>query len=64
LLGVNTAAVLLPVGALANLLWLRLPRAEGLHVGFRQYLRITLPIALPAFIAAVVTLSSERLATG
>ena len=29
LLGVNTAAALLPIGALANLLWLRIMGAEG-----------------------------------
>jgi arsenical pump membrane protein len=60
LLGVNIGAVLLPVGALANLLWLRIMRAEGLHVGLRRYVKITVPIALPAFAAAVVTLGVER----
>jgi arsenical pump membrane protein len=64
LLGVNTGAVLLPVGALANLLWLRIMRAEGLHVGLRQYVRITLPIAIPAFAAAVVTLGVEHAVGG
>jgi len=29
LLGVNAGAVLVPTGALANLLWLRIMRAEG-----------------------------------
>ena len=37
LLGVNVAAVLLPIGALANLLWLRIMRAEGVPVGLRRY---------------------------
>jgi len=64
LLGVNTAAVLLPIGALANLLWLRLLRAEGLRIGFRRYVSVTLPVALPAFAAAAIALSVERLVAG
>jgi arsenical pump membrane protein len=60
LLGVNTGAVLLPVGALANLLWLRIMRTEGLRIGMRRYVGITIPIALPAFAAAIVTLAAER----
>lgn len=64
LLGVNTAAVLLPVGALANLLWLRLLRAEGVRVGVVRYLRTTVPVALPAVIAAVATLALERVIAG
>lgn len=64
LLGVNTAAVLLPVGALANLLWLRLLRAEGEPVGVVRYVRTTVPVALPAFAAAAVTLALERVIAG
>ncbi len=64
LLGVNTAAVLLPVGALANLLWLRLLRAEGVSVGVGRYVRTTVPVALPALVAAVATLAVERIVTG
>jgi arsenical pump membrane protein len=60
LLGVNTGAVLLPVGALANLLWFRIMRAEGLHIGLRRYATITVPVALPALAAAVITLGIER----
>jgi len=60
LLGVNTGAVLLPVGALANLLWRRIVRAEGVHIDVRRYIAITTPIALPAFAAAVLTLAAER----
>ena len=62
LLGVNVAAVLLPIGALANLLWLRIMRAEGATVSLRRYLSITLPIGLPAVAVAVVVLVGERAA--
>ncbi len=61
LLGVNTGAVLLPVGALANLLWLRIMRAEGLRIGLRRYATMTVPVALPAFAAALITLGIERI---
>ncbi len=61
LLGVNTAAVLAPIGALANLLWLRIARDEGIRVDLRNYVRTTFPVALPAFAAAVVVLGLERL---
>lgn len=61
LLGVNTGAVLVPIGALANLLWLRIVRAEGMRVSLHRYIRTTVPIAVPAFGAAVVTLVLERL---
>ena len=63
LLGVNVAAVLLPIGALANLLWLRIMRAEGVRVGLRRYLGVTLPIALPACAAAIAVLVLERAVT-
>lgn len=61
LLGVNVAAVLLPIGALANLLWLRIMRSEGVRIGLRSYLRITVPIGIPAAAAAIVMLIVERL---
>jgi arsenical pump membrane protein len=64
LLGVNVAAVALPIGALANLLWLRILRAEGIHVRLRCYVRATMPVALPAFAAAVVVLAIERVVAG
>lgn len=53
LLGVNVGAVLLPIGALANLLWLRILRAEGIAVGLRRYASLVLGIALPALAAAI-----------
>ncbi len=64
LLGVNVTAVLLPIGALANLLWLRIMRTEGVRVGLTGYLRITVPIGLPAAAAAIAVLMAERLAAG
>ena len=62
LLGVNVAAVLVPLGALANLLWLRIMRAEGMRIGVRRYMGITVPVALPAVAAAIVMLVAERMA--
>src|SRR4051812_15590630 len=64
LLGVNVGAVLLPLGALANLLWLRILRTEGAPVRVGAYARVVVPIAFPAFAAAVVVLVLERLAWG
>jgi arsenical pump membrane protein len=64
LLGVNTAAVLLPLGALANLLWLRIMRGEATPIGVRRYATITLPVALPAVAAAVAVLMVERAVIG
>ncbi|NQW46762.1 MAG: hypothetical protein HQ464_03225, partial [Planctomycetes bacterium] len=62
LLGVNVASVLVPLGALANLLWLRIMRAEGMRIGVRRYMGITFPVALPAVAAAIVMLVAERMA--
>jgi arsenical pump membrane protein len=53
LLGVNVGAVLLPLGALANLLWLRIAKEEEIDIGVRRYTRLVLPIALPALAAAI-----------
>ena len=60
LLGVNTGAVLLPLGALANLLWLRIMRDEEGRVSLRRYAGAVLPVALPALAAAALTLAVER----
>jgi arsenical pump membrane protein len=62
LLGVNVAAVLLPIGALANLLWLRIMRAEGVRVGLARYVSVTVPIGVPAAAAAIAVLVLERAA--
>jgi arsenical pump membrane protein len=64
LVGINTGAALLPIGALANLLWWRVLRDEGVSVPLRQYVRITVPIVLPALAAAAATLALERIVLG
>jgi len=61
LLGVNVAAVVLPIGALANLLWRRILREEGIDTSTRRYLALTWPVALPAIVAATGVLVAERL---
>jgi arsenical pump membrane protein len=61
LLGVNVGAVLLPLGALANLLWLRILRTEALAVTSRGYVLAVAPIAVPALIAAVAVLVGTRI---
>ena len=53
--GLNIGAVLLPIGALANLLWLRILRADGVRVGWVGYVRLVGPVAIPAVIAVAVT---------
>ena len=63
LLGINAGAVLLPLGALANILWWRIVRAEGVGLTLRRYVGVTLPIALPALVAAALTLGLERWVT-
>ena len=64
LLGVNVGAVLLPLGALANLLWLRIVRTEGTPVLPAAYARAVVPIALPALVAAIAVLVLERVVAG
>ena len=64
LLGVNTGAVLLPIGAIANLLWRRILREERLAVPIGTYVRVTVPVALPALAAAAAVLALERLVAG
>jgi arsenical pump membrane protein len=57
LLGINVGAVLVPVGALANLLWWRVLRAEGERVTLRRYVSEVAPVAVPAVAAATVVLA-------
>ena len=52
LLGVNVGAVLLPMGALANILWRRIVTDEGIRVSWRDHVRAVWPIAMPALLAA------------
>jgi arsenical pump membrane protein len=61
LLGVNVGAVLVPLGALANLLWLRIVRTEAIVVTPRGYVAAVAPIALPALAAAAAVLVATRL---
>lgn len=60
LLGVNTGAALVPVGALANLLWWRLTDAEGVEVTLTSYLRATVPVVTVALAAAAGCLAVQR----
>ena len=55
LAGVNTGSVLLPTGALANLLWKRIAAEEGVTVDLRDYVGAVWPIAVPATLAAALT---------
>jgi len=59
LAGVNVGAVLLPWGALANLLWLRVYRAEGGRITLAGYVRSVFPIAVPATLAMAVALAAS-----
>jgi arsenical pump membrane protein len=61
LLGVNVGAAILPIGALANLLWLRIVRTEGMTVRWRDFVVLTAPIVLPALAAAGAVLALESL---
>lgn len=55
LLGANVGAVLFPVGALANLLWRRIARDEGVSISASGYMRAVVPVAVPALVAAVLS---------
>jgi arsenical pump membrane protein len=55
LVGVNVGSVLLPFGALANVLWLRILREEGVELGLRRYVVTVVPLALvPLLVATAV----------
>lgn len=56
LLGVNVGAALLPIGALANLLWWRIVRSEGVEINVRRYVRSTAPIVVATLIASAACL--------
>ena len=59
LLGVNIGAALLPIGALANVLWKGIVTQHGLPLSWRQYLSVSLPIGLPTLAAAGLVLVAE-----
>lgn len=56
LAGLNTGAALLPLGALANLLWWRILRDEGVPLSLRRYAAETIPIVIPALAAGALAL--------
>jgi arsenical pump membrane protein len=56
LLGANVGSLLVPIGALANLLWWRILRTEQVPIDLRTYLRSVVPVALPALLASGATL--------
>jgi Na+/H+ antiporter NhaD/arsenite permease-like protein len=56
LLGVNTGAALLPIGALANLLWWRIARSDGVELSLGRYVRATVPVVVGALGASAVCL--------
>ena len=64
LLAVNVGAVLVPIGAVANLLWWRILRDEGVRVDLRGYLRLVVPVAAPALVAALAVLVVQRAIIG
>ncbi len=64
LLAINVGAVLLPTGAVANLLWWRILRDEGVHVDLRRYLRLVVPVAVPTLVAAVSVLVLQQVLLG
>ncbi len=64
LLGVNTGAVILPIGALANLLWWRIVRSQGIELNARIYVRAAAPIGFVALLAAAAALTALRAVSG
>ncbi|WP_426571525.1 SLC13 family permease [Aquihabitans sp. McL0605] len=64
LLGVNVGAAIVPIGALANLLWLRILRAEGIDLDLRGYLRLVVGIAVPALVAAIAVQALQSVVIG
>ncbi|HEY4376774.1 MAG TPA: SLC13 family permease, partial [Acidimicrobiales bacterium] len=58
LLGVNAGAALLPIGALANLLWWRIIAAESIPMSLGSYVRRVWPVVVPALLAAAVVLGA------
>lgn len=61
LAGVNIGAALVPIGALANLLWRRVVADEGVRVGWGDQVRAVAPIAGPALVAAALVLGLTSL---
>lgn len=64
LLGVNVGAALLPIGALANLLWLRILRSEDIRIPVRRYVPSVVGIVVPALAAAIAVQALQHLLVG
>jgi arsenical pump membrane protein len=64
LLGVNVGTVLIPIGSLANVLWLRIVRKAGLDLPLRTYVRTVAPIAMVALAAAVAVQALQVVLAG
>ena len=54
LVGVNVGSVLVPIGALANLLWRRIVREDGVELSVGGYVRTVAPLAIAPLVAATV----------
>lgn len=59
LAGINTGAALVPLGALANLLWWRIVRDEGVELSLRRYVSVTVPVVAPALLASAGVLAIQ-----
>jgi arsenical pump membrane protein len=56
IIGSNFGALFTPVGALAGIMWSNILNGHGIKFGYKDFLKIGLTIALPAFCAALLGL--------
>lgn len=59
LIGVNVGAVLVPIGALANILWSGIAKHNKMNISLRRYIAITFPIGIPTLIITCLVLVLE-----